>query len=100
MPEEKVTDLKSRQPYQNIGGEPPGRGGGDGSDGERIAALETHLRYLATKEDLTKAVKEIGQSISDISKDIARERSTLVITGVVLIVAAATIGGFIVAALK
>ena len=75
-------------------------GGGAGSDGERIAALETHLSYLATKEDLVNAVKQLSESISDISKDIARERSTLVITGVVLIVAAATIGGFIVAALK
>ena len=74
--------------------------GGAGSDGERIAALETHLGYLATKEDLVNAVKQLSDSISDVSKDIARERSTLVITGVVLVVAAATIGGFIVAALR
>ena len=65
-----------------------------------MVALETHLRYLATKEDLVSAVKQLGESISEVSKDIARERSTLVITGVVLVVAAATIGGFIVAAVK
>ena len=82
----------------NDEGHPASRGGV--SDGERIAALETHLGYLATKEDLVNAVKQLSDSISDVSKDIARERSTLVITGVVLVVAAATIGGFIVAALK
>lgn len=35
------------------GEEPPGKSGdGGGNFGERLAAVETHVQYLATKEDI------------------------------------------------
>lgn len=92
MPDDNVVDFASGKPRE-LGTQPPG-GGDDGranDHGERIAAVETHLQCLATKADLMEAIGKITAAIAD-------QRSTIVITAVGLVVAAAAIGAFIAAA--
>ena len=38
---------------------------------ERIASLETHIRFLATREDLAKSVGELNTKISDVKGKIS-----------------------------
>ena len=86
----KATDMGG--PHANIS-RFPGRsvgsgdgGGGTGNLGERIASLEAHVQYLATKEDLERSSKNalkwvVGIMITSLLAAVA---ATAAVMGVIL----------------